>query len=42
MSEKVLKCFEAVAFQGSTLTETHLADGPADGLDVGTRLKEMW
>jgi DNA helicase-2/ATP-dependent DNA helicase PcrA len=42
MTEKVLKCFEAVAFQGSSLTEDNLADGTAAALDVKARLKEMW
>ena len=42
MTEKVLKCFDAVAFQGSTLAEDNLADGSGAALDVGTRLKEMW
>jgi DNA helicase-2/ATP-dependent DNA helicase PcrA len=42
MTEKVLKCFEAVAFQGSSLTADSLADGSAAALDVKARLKEMW
>jgi DNA helicase-2/ATP-dependent DNA helicase PcrA len=42
MTEKVLKCFEAVAFQGSTLTEDNLAEGSAAAVDVRARLKEMW
>jgi DNA helicase-2/ATP-dependent DNA helicase PcrA len=42
MTEKVLKCFEAVAFQGSSLAQDTLADGTASALDVGARLKEMW
>jgi DNA helicase II / ATP-dependent DNA helicase PcrA len=42
MTDKVLKCFDAVAFPGSTLTEANLADGSGAALDVGTRLKEMW
>jgi DNA helicase-2/ATP-dependent DNA helicase PcrA len=42
MTEKVLKCFEAVAFQGSTLTEDNLAQGSAAAVDVRARLKEMW
>jgi DNA helicase-2/ATP-dependent DNA helicase PcrA len=42
MTEKVLKCFEAVVFQGASLAEDNLADGTAAALDVGARLKEMW
>ena len=42
MTEKVLKCFDAVAFQGSSLTADSLADGSAAALDVKARLKEMW
>jgi len=42
MTEKVLKCFEAVAFQGSGLPEDSLVDGGAAALDVGARLKDMW
>jgi DNA helicase II / ATP-dependent DNA helicase PcrA len=42
MTDKVLKCFEAVAFQGSSLAGETLADGAAAGLDVKARLKEMW
>jgi len=42
MTEKVLKCFEAEAFQGSSLTEETLPEGAAAGLDVKARLKEMW
>lgn len=41
MTEKLLKCFDPVTYQGSNLTET-LADGSTATLDVGTRLKEMW
>jgi DNA helicase-2/ATP-dependent DNA helicase PcrA len=42
MTEKVLKCFEAVAFQGSSLAEESLPEGAAAALDVKARLKEMW
>jgi DNA helicase-2/ATP-dependent DNA helicase PcrA len=43
MTEKVLKCFEAIAFQGSSLVGDTLADDAAPtALDVGARLKEMW
>ena len=42
MTEKVLKCFDALAFQGSGLTEGSLAEGGAAALDVQARLKEMW
>jgi DNA helicase-2/ATP-dependent DNA helicase PcrA len=42
MTDKVLKCFDAVVFQGSSLAEDTLADGAAPALDVGARLKEMW
>jgi DNA helicase-2/ATP-dependent DNA helicase PcrA len=42
MTEKVLKCFDALAFQGSSLTEGNLAEGSAAAVDVQARLKEMW
>jgi DNA helicase II / ATP-dependent DNA helicase PcrA len=42
MTERVLKCFEAVAFHGSSLQEEALAEDAAATLDVGARLKEMW
>jgi DNA helicase-2/ATP-dependent DNA helicase PcrA len=43
MTDKVLKCFEAIAFQGSSLVGDALADdAAATALDVGARLKEMW
>ena len=42
MTEKVLKCFDALAFQGAGLTEGSLAEGGAAALDVQARLKEMW
>jgi DNA helicase-2/ATP-dependent DNA helicase PcrA len=44
MTEKVLKCFEAKSFQGSSLGDGALegsAEEPAT-VDVGARLKEMW
>ena len=42
MTEKVLKCFDAAAYQGSSLAADALADGAPAALDVGARLKEMW
>jgi DNA helicase-2/ATP-dependent DNA helicase PcrA len=44
MSDKVMKCLEAVTFQGSSHGSDNLAqgDGETASLDVGTRLKEMW
>ena len=42
MTEKVLKCFDALGFQGAGLTEGSLAEGGAAALDVQARLKEMW
>ena len=47
MTEKVLKCFDPLAFQGANLADGSLKDGSLkDGaqstLDVGARLKEMW
>jgi hypothetical protein len=42
MTDKVLKCFEAATFQGSSLGSENLAEADAGALDVGTRLKEMW
>jgi DNA helicase-2/ATP-dependent DNA helicase PcrA len=42
MTEKVLKCFDAVAFQGSSPADVALADGAQSALDVTARMKEMW
>jgi hypothetical protein len=44
MTDKLMKCLEAVTFQGSSLGSDNLAqgDGETASLDVGTRLKEMW
>jgi DNA helicase II / ATP-dependent DNA helicase PcrA len=42
MTEKVLKCFDALAFEGSGLTTANLAEGGAAAVDVQARLKEMW
>jgi DNA helicase II / ATP-dependent DNA helicase PcrA len=42
MTEKVLKCFDALAFEGSSLTGGTLEEGGAAAVDVQARLKEMW
>jgi DNA helicase-2/ATP-dependent DNA helicase PcrA len=42
MTEKVLKCFDAIAFQGSNLAEGTLTDGAQSTFDVGARVKDMW
>lgn len=42
ITEKVLKCFEARSFQGSSLTDAVLQDAAQSSVDVGARLKEMW
>jgi ATP-dependent DNA helicase UvrD/PcrA len=42
MTDKVLKCFDATAYQGSTLAADNLTDGSGAALDVGARLREMW
>jgi DNA helicase II / ATP-dependent DNA helicase PcrA len=42
MTEKVMSCFEALAFEGSSLVGDALAAGAPAALDVGARLKEMW
>jgi DNA helicase-2/ATP-dependent DNA helicase PcrA len=42
MTEKVLKCFDAVAYQGSSLSDVALAEGAQSALDVTARMKEMW
>jgi DNA helicase II / ATP-dependent DNA helicase PcrA len=43
MTEKVLKCFEAKTFQGSSIGDAALQGSAAETtLDVGARLKEMW
>ncbi|HEV7716262.1 MAG TPA: ATP-dependent helicase, partial [Steroidobacteraceae bacterium] len=43
MTEKVLKCFEATTFQGSSMAgESQLAGASGATLDIGAQLKEMW
>jgi DNA helicase-2/ATP-dependent DNA helicase PcrA len=42
MTEKLMKCFDPVTHQGSTLGAETFADGSTASLDVGSRLKEMW
>ncbi len=42
MSEKVLKCFDATTFQGSSLAEGALGEASSSTVDVASRLKEMW
>jgi DNA helicase-2/ATP-dependent DNA helicase PcrA len=43
MTEKVLKCFEAKSFQGSSMADGSLQGSAEEAqLDVGARLKEMW
>jgi DNA helicase-2/ATP-dependent DNA helicase PcrA len=43
MTEKVLKCFEAKSFQGSSIGDGALQGSAEEAtLDVGARLKEMW
>jgi DNA helicase-2/ATP-dependent DNA helicase PcrA len=42
LTDKVLKCFDAVTMRGASLTEAGLQDAGQSTLDVGARLKEMW
>ncbi|MGQ0835202.1 MAG: ATP-dependent helicase [Gammaproteobacteria bacterium] len=42
LSEKLIKCFEPVSFQGSRFGEAALKDADAAALDVSSKLKEMW
>jgi hypothetical protein len=43
MTEKVLRCFEARTFHGSSIGDAALQGTAAEAtLDVGARLKEMW
>jgi DNA helicase II / ATP-dependent DNA helicase PcrA len=42
LTDKVLKCFDAVTMRGSSLSEPALQDVGQSTLDVGARLKEMW
>ena len=37
-----MSCFEALAFEGSSLAGDALAAGAPAALDIGARLKEMW
>ena len=43
VSEKVLKCCEQIAFQGTQQTEVmKILDQRADKIDVASKLKDMW
>ena len=42
MTDKVLKCFDAVTLRATGLGEAQLADMGTGTLDIGARLKEMW
>jgi DNA helicase-2/ATP-dependent DNA helicase PcrA len=42
MTDKVLKCFDAVTLRTAALGEAQLADVGQGTLDIGARLKEMW
>jgi DNA helicase-2/ATP-dependent DNA helicase PcrA len=42
MTEKLMKCFDAKAFQSSSIGEGALNDAGQSTVDVGARLKEMW
>jgi ATP-dependent DNA helicase UvrD/PcrA len=44
MTEKVLKCFDAKTFHGTSIGEGALQGGAGEEatLDIGARLKEMW
>jgi DNA helicase II / ATP-dependent DNA helicase PcrA len=42
VNEKILKCVQQIAFQGSQLGEGGLSDKGAATMDVTARLKDMW
>jgi DNA helicase-2/ATP-dependent DNA helicase PcrA len=42
LSEKVIKCFDAVTFHGSKMADVSLSEAGSADLDVGAKLKEMW
>jgi DNA helicase-2/ATP-dependent DNA helicase PcrA len=43
VSDKLLKCMEQIAFQGSQLKDSMpLADAGASTMDISARLKQMW
>jgi DNA helicase-2/ATP-dependent DNA helicase PcrA len=44
MTEKVLKCFDAKTFQGTSIGDATLQGNAGEdaALDIGARLKEMW
>lgn len=42
ISEKVLKCFDAVTFHGSKMADVSLGEADSADLDVSAKLKEMW
>ena len=42
LSEKLIKCFDAVTFHGTRLAEVSLGEADSADLDVSTKLKEMW
>ena len=42
VTEKVLKCCEQSAFQGSSTAEVKMIEARVDSIDVGAKLKDMW
>jgi len=42
VSDKVLKCCEQSAFQGSNSPESTLNEARTESVDIGARLKDMW
>ncbi len=42
LSEKLIKCFDAVTFQGTRMVEAALGETESADLDVSAKLKEMW
>jgi DNA helicase-2/ATP-dependent DNA helicase PcrA len=42
ISDKVLKCCEQTAYQGSTSGDSTLNEARADTIDIGAKLKDMW
>jgi len=42
ITEKVLKCCEQSAFQGSQHTDGLLGEARTDSIDIGTKLRDMW
>jgi DNA helicase-2/ATP-dependent DNA helicase PcrA len=42
VTDKVLKCCEALAYQGTRRAEVKMLEARGDMIDVATKLKDMW